>query len=81
MRYGNSRLQSGLNDAPSRFQRTLDSFLTSPSRWTVSVDITVERTRFDNCFYYVIGKGGAVVGAISTHVDDILGAAQDGVHR
>ena len=64
----------GLSDAPSEFHRTLTGFFLGHEVWLQQLGVTISNTELDPCLF-LAKEGEELVGIFSTHVDDILIAA------
>ena len=69
----------GLNDAPVAFRRSLRIFLVNSVESLASVGLRCGVSPFDPRLYFVYNRSGSAVGAIATHIDDILGCGEYGL--
>ena len=69
----------GLNDAPAAFRRPLRKYLVNSVHSLSTVGLRFEVSSFDRWLHFVYRKLGSAVGAITTHIDDLLGCGEDGL--
>ena len=69
----------GLNDAPVAFHRSLKKHLMNKTLSMESVGLHCEGSTFDPCLFFVFNGKGPAAGALTTHIDGILGCGEPGV--
>ena len=67
--------RTDLNDSPLAFSRPLRKYFANSVESPAAVGLRFEASSSDPCQYFVRRSSGGAVGAITTHIDDILGCS------
>ena len=66
----------GLNDAPDASHRSLQQYLLNSVGSLGALGLELGASSREPCLHFVFGGDGGAIGALTTHIDDILGRGE-----